>query len=200
MRHLLVAVFVLSLAFPALGQAGTDFNEFGVFFDEIGGMNSITADPDSIVDAYLVLKNPSETGQIRFWSAVVAGHPESAYWGPATILGQPRLGTNEWIPMPGEVCIAFYVFCDEPQLPWLEPVTVLADLQILLLGETDPFELFFVGDLAYSKEVFTGWDQESMVYGGPISGNPYFPVAAINGPAPVSTTRETWDSVKALFR
>lgn len=205
MKFFLATVLVLGMVLPALGQTKTDFNEFGVYFDEGGESNSISADPNSFVDAYLVLKNPSESGQIRFWQASVAGQPDDSYLGPALIGGVPRLGTNHLMPMAGEFGIGFMVYCSEPQLLWLEPVTVLADLRIYLEGETNPFEIYvcYNFNLAYTTEEYNfwdPWDPEIMVFCGRTSGDQNMPVAVINGPAPVQTANGTWDAIKAQFR
>lgn len=186
-------LLVIFLADYSMGQIDPDPNGIGVYFDEGATVVSISADPASSVNAYLILTNPTEIGGIAYWEAYVDHQLPGTFSNYSSVYGEPRFGINYWDPMSGASFIVFNVVIDTPQP--LERVTILADLIIWLNGEVNPVGLY-VCDTFYSKVGYGG----PYVLCNPSSGNSELPVASINGPAPVVVEKRSWGQVKALFR
>ncbi len=98
--------------------------------------------------------------------------------------------------MPGEMNAYFSVTTEgfEPQL--FEPIMILANLSVDLGYYISPVGLFLPYQPYYSS---VGIDGPYISF-NPSSGNENLPVAMINGAAPVKTSDQTWDGVKALYR
>lgn len=194
-RILLGSVMLLAGGFgSAMGQIDPDPDGIGVYFDEAATIVSTPASPFSTIHAYLILTHPSAVGGIASWKAFFSTFPLGDLTSVVGCVGgEPRFGVNFWIPMSGCEYMQFFVVTEIPQ-PLL-PVTVLADLEILPMGEPGPIGLF-VDEVLYSTVGVEGPHITCM----PSSGDPGLPVAMINGTAPVPAQAQSWGGVKALFR
>jgi hypothetical protein len=193
-RSLTISALVLFTSFSTvLAQPDPDPDGIGIYFDEGATQISRTAEIGEDVTAYLIVTNPSLTGGIAMWGALVAASPY------AFVHGSTTLGLNIATNMPGNPGYSFTVFCDTP-LPQLENFLVLATLTItpvddaaidLFINEGSPdLPMYRLEDAYHGDNHF--WY--------PISGSVDLPVARINGEAPVKSETATWSAVKATFR
>lgn len=187
------ALVLLASFSTALAQLDSDPDGIGIYFDEGATQISRTAVIGDDVTAYLIVTNPSLTGGLAMWGALVVASPY------ALVRGSTLLGVNIAANMPGNPSYSFTVFCSTP-LPQLENFLVLATLTItpiddaaieLFVNEGSPeLPMYRLGDA--SNAVTRIWY--------PISGSVNLPVARINGDAPVKSEIATWGAVKAILR
>jgi len=191
-----VLVLVLS-ATSVFAQVDPDPNGIGIYFDQGATVNStVIAEGTDVVNAYLVLTNPSLEGNLDYWYCYVSTYLDDPNQG-ASIAGHPVNGTNIIVSnMPGSSSWGFRVF------PYSEPpleatfTTVLAELEILIFDFNSPIYLYVRGsgdEVVYS----VGTESASM---NPSSGSWDLPVAVINGEAPVATESQSWGQLKSLYR
>lgn len=190
----ILAISCLLLAAPASAQLDPDPDGLGVYFDPAATEVAAQIVVGETVPAYLVLTRPSQPGTLALWEASVG--PTSFN---AMVHGTPIDAFNMAQNMPGSAGVAFACGMDEPY-PALQPVTVLANLEILVLGE-GPVGIV-VGGVSYDfpyyrpDDFYHGPDTELF----PSSGDASLPVAVINGAAPVGDETWSWGGVKALYR
>lgn len=197
---LLICILVLKSFSSAHAQLDTGVDGIGIYFDEQATSVAITADGSAVIAAYVILTNPSAAEDIVYWGLHLRfGETEGLYGGLANIRGEPRVGVNSYISMPGtNQSIVFSVVLDGPDVLAVNSIMVLADLQIHLLGEEAPVQLFFgvSPDPGYSVVSPLG----PAIFCVPSTGAWDIPVAVINGDAPVGVVSESFSTVKALFR
>ena len=193
------AALLLLLLLPAAAPAQVDPDAFGIgiYFDTAATVNTLAVpgagyEPFPTATAWLVVTRLPQGTSVGYLQGRVApyaegGGPDS----PAMVFGQPAVGQNLAMNMPGDPRWSFLVFLEPGTLPGGD-VVVLARLQIFL-------------DSAQPIALYVQW-AEIGVYGypsslpQPSSGAWDRPVAMINGPAPVAVTGATWGGVKSLFR
>ena len=167
-------------------------NGLGIYFDEAA---TIVATDSYVgqtwVHGYLILTNPTESGGIAFWMALVY----SGDTPPDVITGYPRVGTNEAVHMPGSPYWFFYVTIDSTTPLMLAPITILADVYVQPNFDRSQIRLYIVEHMKYSTVGPTG----PFVICTPSSGDPGLPVAVIDGMAPVASENVSWGEVKSLF-
>lgn len=185
------------VAASASSVFGSD--DLGIYFDELGETVVVAAASNEVVHGYLILLNPSATTQLDFWSvAIYPNYFESIHG--EEVWGEPRYGTNGFVPQPGGSAWSFQV-TNEGLPPLLfEPLMVLADVYVSLGGEIGPIGLYLYNNAFYSTNGVIGPLDSSRILMYPTSGNWQLPVAMINGSAPVAVAAASWDEVKALYR
>ncbi len=183
----------ISIGSAAFAQIDADPDGIGVYFDQGATQVAVTVPVGESVDAYLIATNPSQTGTLALWEASVGPS------GPGYIVGEPYNGFNMLTNMPGSGHVSFAVGMDVPN-PDLESITILAVLEITVLEE-GPVGIF-VGGWSYDWPYYRPNDfyhgPDTTLY--PSSGSSSFPVAMINGAAPVAIDEQSWGGVKSLFR
>jgi hypothetical protein len=193
-RSLTISTLVLFTSFSTVfAQPDPDPDGIGIYFDEGATQISRTAEIGEDVTAYLIVTNPSLTGGIAMWGALVVASPY------ALVHGSTTLGDNIAMNMPGNPSYSFFVYCDTP-LPQLVNFLVLATLTITPIDDA-AIDLF-INEGSPDLPMYRLEDpyQGDNHFWYPISGSVDLPVARINGDAPVNSETATWSAVKATFR
>jgi len=190
MLTLIVPVMFLSSAAFAQIDSGPD--GLGVYFDEAATQVAVVPeDPGDMVQAYLVLVDPTHDGQLSSWRA----HVRSGFDEGCIMVGTPRIGQDMEMDMPGSNYCGFEVIVDPGTPNPTQPVMVLADLTIYDLTEGAVINVYLGWPATASYEV----DGHAPQPFQPSSGSFDLPVARINGEPPVATRDLSWGRVKALF-
>lgn len=194
-RHALALFLLLPLA--AVAQVDPDAFGIGIYFDTAATVNALAVpgagyEPFPMATAWLVVTRLPQGTSVGYLQGRVApyaegGGPDS----PTMVFGQPAVGQNLAMNMPGDPRWSFLVFVDPGMLPGGDAV-VLARLDIACASSL-PIPLYVqsaeIGVYGYPSSVPQ-----------PSSGAWDLPVAVINGSAPLATTQATWGGVKSLFR
>ena len=178
-------------------QIDPDPDGIGVYFDLEATQVVTTALADENVEAYLILTNPSEVGTVWMWEGGVAPYFGEPIMELAQVFGAPVNAINIFNNMPGDPrwhCLAF----PDPGTPVpLDPITVLAVLDIWVMDDTEPVNLYAYGYYSPAQGA-------PFVDLNPSSGAPHLPVAVINGDAPTAIDEDgaaaTWSRIKGTFR
>lgn len=179
-------------------QIDPDPDGIGVYFDAEATQVAATVAVGGSVEAYLIATNPSGTGTLELWEAIVSPASDEP---AAFIVGTPVDGFNMTTGMPGNPSYRFAVAMDAPS-PELQPIMVLATLEIFVYEE-GPLGILVGGGEDIEDRCYYRTDD---FYHGPettlrpSSGDVGLPVAVINGPAPVDVKARSWDEVKAIYR
>lgn len=190
-------LFFISIASMASAQIDPDADGIGIYFDQGATVNStVIAEGTHVVNAYLILTNPSLEGNLDYWYCEVSTYldDQNNY---ASIAGHPVNGSNVFdINMPGSSTWGFRVFphSDPPLEATL--TTVLAELEILIYDFDSPVFLYVRG--AGDEVVYSAGPESASM--NPSSGSWDLPVAVINGEALVANDTQSWDRVKSLYR
>ncbi len=190
----ILAAFFIMLASAAMAQIDPDPDGIGIYFDQGATVNSVVvADGTESVTAYLILTNPTIDGDMNNWTGFVSTYLNDANQG-TTIFGRPNNGHNLIVSnMPGSFHWSFQVSVySDPPLP-ATPITILAELEILMYNFEDPIYLYVHEGAGYSA----GAGGAAM---NPASGSWDLPLAVINGEAPVAVESKPWGGVKLLYR
>lgn len=191
--HLGTLTGLIFFSTTAVAQLDTGSNGLGIYFDEAATIVSTSSSvPQTWVHGYLILTNPTDTGGIAYWMALIY----SGDTPPDVIIGYPRVGTNEAVHMPGSDSWFFAVVIDSQTPLLLSSITVLADVYVQPNYDRSQIRLYIIELMKYSTVGPTG----PFVICTPSSGDEGLPVAIIDGAIPVPSQKATWGNVKALFK
>jgi hypothetical protein len=176
----------------AHAQFDDAINGLGVYFDPSAtqvSVNGVVGDPEAIVEAYLVLLNPSLEGQIGYWECAVRANSEGMWWA----WGEPTHGLNAITNIPGRY-FSFMVFVPEVDPLLAQPITILAQLGFSSESPEFGAQIYVAGEsFGYS----VGGSDLQMF--NPSSGSWFLPVASINSTPPIATSRQSYSAIKSLF-
>jgi len=203
--RLLICLCAISLC-PAVSPAGgylenADANTIGFYFEECGWCNELYAAPFSTQTGHVVLARPT--------ASEIDGYVFGLdYFGPVV---QTTIDLNGAAPVNLAIELgAYHVMLSEP-LPTTE-ATVLATVGLFITGST-PGEIYGRG-LPGSGDCQLGYfgpggfvDCYWPICGITMPGDPCpgmicesaYPLAVVNGPAPVATDRASWSAVKSIY-
>lgn len=187
-----LALSMVVCASFAHAQLDDGINGLGVYFDTSAtqaSIDGVTGDPEAIVDAYLILVNPSLEGQIDYWECAVWTESEGMWWA----WGEPTHGINAITNIPGSY-FGFLVYVPEPDPFPTQPITILAHLGFSSESPEDGAQIFVLGEASGYSVV--GSDLQIF---NPSSGSWDRHVAAINSTPPVATSRRSYSAIKSLF-
>jgi hypothetical protein len=194
---ILLGIIVVSVAFVVAAQADPDPDGIGVYFDEAATMNGVFAEPGEIVDGYLIATNLTHAEPVVYWEATVrATGPVENVW------GVPRGGGwDSWNDMPGGLQDIMTVWYLGDPLP-VQEILVLADMHFTLYLDVDELVWIYVAGYADNEipRYQTGTFDDPYYEMYPVSGDPEYPVAVINGEPPIAARSQAWSNVKALYR
>lgn len=186
-----VAAFVVGVPLT-YAQPDDGINGLGLYFDTSAtqtGIDGVVGHPEAIVDAYLILVNPSLEGQINYWECAVRAESAGMWWA----WGVPTHGLNSLTNIPGSY-MGFAVFVSELEPFVARPITILAHLGFSSESPEDGARIY-VSDQGAGYSV-VGSDLQAF---NPSSGSWDLHVASINSTPPVTTSRMTFGAIKSLF-
>lgn len=188
--HLLVLVGILATAGAALAQLDPELDSIGIYFDIEASIHRIALLPGEH-HAYLAITNPTDPSGVAGWECRIdtAGPLFVLEWG---VIG---LAINANTPP------SFTVGLADP-LPFANQV-ILMDMVFMLTGPEEAsffVKSIFNASLEGVPAYASGADPSLLHELRQSTGGPDFPVAVINGEAPVATEDATWGGVKNLYR
>ena len=190
---LAIAAFsIVSCAALAHAQLDDGIDGLGIYFDTSATQVSVAGvvgDPEAIVDAYLILVNPSLEGQIDYWECAVRAESEGMWWA----WGVPTHGLNSITNIPGSY-FSFVVFVSENEPFLAQPITILAHLGFSSESSEDGARIFVLNQ----SSGYSVAGSDLMMF-NPSSGTWDRHVASINGNPPVSTRQLSFGAIKSLF-
>jgi hypothetical protein len=194
-------LLILPVASGALAQSDQGPDSYGLYFNQSGNfVNSISAVPNSLLDIHIVLAGSSRP-TIGGWEVAFRFTQ-----GTGTIIATGYNGTSSNEAEPP----MFIVGMGVPAL--LADFHVLATMEFFYFsGQCDWYGGPSIpSTMPESPSYFNGQNMNDLVpctfstvvdgSGVDENGWTLFPLAVINGDAPVATEIESWGSVKGLFR
>ena len=193
MRHLVYSLLVVGLLAPGglvYAQLDPELDSIGIYFDTEATIHRIAL-LEGEHHAYLAITRPGDPSGIFGWECRIDTE------GPLFVLEWGILGLAVNANTPPD----FTVGLADP-FP-SAPAVILMDITFLL---TDREEATFFISTPYNSSIpgtpvyASGADPSVLHELRQSTGGPQFPVAIINGEAPVATDEATWGGVKNLYR
>lgn len=191
-------LLTLIVAGGAFAQLDPDADGIGVYFDPCACVNCLDL-PMGEHLGYVVITHPSSEFGVAGWEASITST------GPGVVTEMEILGSAINVGTAPE----YIVGLAEPVVnPYTFPAVVVAIVHLMIFDDAAPVEFFIDGvyyhSLPYNDQpaYLDGGDYETIIPLQQIQGSADLPVAIINGDCDgvVSTSSESFDSLKALYR